>query len=513
MSDLEQPSEAVEDRLQTDPEAQVVQYLTSASPYETDQLIRDRDAAAFSLFRQTVEFMIFLIMGIMVVRTFAAEAYIVPTGSMAPTLLGLHKEVVCNNCRFTYVVGSDEMGRTGRPVCPNCGQVSTEAAATLVSSGDRLLVQKFLFDVRPPRRWEVAVFQSRNEPNQAYVKRVVGLPGEAVQVKGGDLYINNKIERKSLVELRAMRQLVYDNEYIPEDSNRFPRFVFRRGRERTTSPSGWKSEGTGFRHEPTEGGESVIDWLDYRHWDSDSGRYGNVRDYNSYNGGDLRCDHTISDLMLDAKVSLRPTARDLVIRISTMGEIVHVTLPVDGNSRPEVRRNSRAMTIKNPSAILLSSSAEAPRYVHVEVAVVDRRLIVALDGQNAFDPIDFDSVMASSTPFATPISLGVRGGGVSLSSIKIYRDVYYTSSLAGTPQIPFGVTDPYLLGPNEFFVLGDNSPVSNDSRFWESSPVVKRGDFLGKPFLVHLPGQLFSLKVFGRSICWIPDPREIRYIR
>jgi len=37
--------------------------------------------------------------------------------------------------------------------------------------------------------------------------------------------------------------------------------------------------------------------------------------------------------------------------------------------------------------------------------------------------------------------------------------------------------------------------------------------FLGKPFLVHLPGQVFPLKVFGHSVYWVPDPREIRYIR
>jgi signal peptidase I len=36
---------------------------------------------------------------------------------------------------------------------------------------------------------------------------------------------------------------------------------------------------------------------------------------------------------------------------------------------------------------------------------------------------------------------------------------------------------------------------------------------VGKPFLVHLPGQVVPLQVFGRSLYWMPDPREIRYIR
>src|SRR5437763_949284 len=81
----------------------------------------DPAEAVFTLVRQTIEFLVVLSLGIMLFRTFSAEAYVVPTGSMAPTLVGHHKEVVCANCRFRYVLGMDDQGRTGRAVCPNCG--------------------------------------------------------------------------------------------------------------------------------------------------------------------------------------------------------------------------------------------------------------------------------------------------------------------------------------------------------------------------------------------------------
>ncbi len=473
----------------------------------------DPAEAISTLVRQTIEFLIVLSLCIMLFRTFAAEAYIVPTGSMAPTLLGHHKEVDCSNCRFRYVLGLDDQGRTGRPVCPNCGQYGGEVTGSDGSGGDRLLVQKFFFDVRPPKRWEVAVFQSLTEPNQAYVKRVVGLPGETLQIRGGDVYIDGRVARKDLAEARAIRQLVYDNSFLPDDSDRFPRWVFRRGRTRGGGPSGWKVDGAGFVHGPSQADGPTVDWIDYRHWDPDTGRYGPIRDFVPYNGGDVRGENLVHDLMLDLKVSARTDAKSLVVRVNPGAEVVFLTLPVDGKTSPEPRRSGKLLDVTNPRASIVSSPASSPRWQRLEVAVVDRRLLVAIDGAPAFDPIDFDGLGDGPGPFATPISVGVPGGGLALADLKIYRDVYYTSALAGTPRRPFGVDGPYLLREGEYFVLGDNSPVSNDSRFWPTGPVVRRRDFLGKPFLVHLPGQLATVRAFGRTICRIPDPREIRYIR
>ena len=134
-------------------------------------------------------------------------------------------------------------------------------------------------------------------------------------------------------------------------------------------------------------------------------------------------------------------------------------------------------------------------------------------------PIDFDDrrmVGRLRDAGQFPVALGVAGGSIEeFRRLRIYRDVYYTGSLALGPRRPFGVDSrrTSLKAKTSIFVLGDNSPVSNDSRFWERSPVVRGDQFLGKPFLVHLPGQVCPLRVFGRELGWIPDLREIRYIR
>jgi hypothetical protein len=74
-----------------------------------------------------------------------------------------------------------------------------ESAAEI--SGDRLLVDKNVFRLRSPRRWEVAVFICPSDKSKPYVKRVVGRPGEQVQLRDGDVWINGELARKTLAEI------------------------------------------------------------------------------------------------------------------------------------------------------------------------------------------------------------------------------------------------------------------------------------------------------------------------
>ncbi|MDB5351590.1 MAG: signal peptidase [Planctomycetota bacterium] len=466
-----------------------------------------------SPFRSTTEFLLVLIVGILVVRAFAAEAYIVPTGSMAPTLLGMHRDILCPNCDKRFSLGMDIQGRIGRAVCPNCGQTELENAPTSDSLGDRLLVQKFLYDLRPPRRWEVAVFQNPAELSEAYVKRVVGLPGESVLLWGGDVYINGRLARKTLAEARAMSIPVYDHKYTPKDIARYPRWVLRHGDARKPMQTGWRAEGSRFLLRPVDEGASTPDWVEYRHWQADRGNFGPIRDYTSYNGADVPGENRVHDLMLTARVAAGPGCEAMLVRVDSGGDRFIVNLPV-GPAKPiSVRRNGRALPLTlNASVPALQADLAKPHVL--EVAIVDRRLSVTIDGNLAFTPVDYDDVAQRPNWTSSPVAIGTLGtGSAEIQDVRIDRDVYYTDALSQTPRRPFGVEVPYNLGVNEYFVLGDNSPVSNDSRFWIGSPVVAGERFLGKPFLVHLPSQAVPLQVFGRDLYWIPDPREIRYIR
>ena len=59
-------------------------------------------------FRDFVEQIVVAVILAILIRGFDAEAFVIPTGSMAPTLMGRHKEVTCPECGYVYAVNASE---------------------------------------------------------------------------------------------------------------------------------------------------------------------------------------------------------------------------------------------------------------------------------------------------------------------------------------------------------------------------------------------------------------------
>lgn len=125
----------------------------------------------------------------MIIRAFVVQAFKIPTGSMRPTLL----------------------------------------------EGDVILVNKFIYGakvpwvnwsfpkVREPKRGDVIVFIYPENPKKDYIKRLVGLPGEVVEIKNGTIYINDKPVLDKVFESRYyynLGQFGQENKKIsiPQDS-------------------------------------------------------------------------------------------------------------------------------------------------------------------------------------------------------------------------------------------------------------------------------------------------------
>lgn len=79
-------------------------------------------------FREFIETIVFVVVLVLILKTFLAEAFVIPTGSMATTLLGYHGEVTCRECGYRFLVNkskeADPAEFNRQPVtgcqCPNC---------------------------------------------------------------------------------------------------------------------------------------------------------------------------------------------------------------------------------------------------------------------------------------------------------------------------------------------------------------------------------------------------------
>lgn len=83
--------------------------------------------------------------------------------------------------------------------------VRGESMSPAFENGDYLIVDQLSYRFRDPQRGEVIVF--KHSPSQRYIKRIIGLPGETVEIKDGKVMIYNREEIHILDEL----------DYLPPD--------------------------------------------------------------------------------------------------------------------------------------------------------------------------------------------------------------------------------------------------------------------------------------------------------
>ncbi|MEM9588337.1 MAG: signal peptidase I, partial [Planctomycetota bacterium] len=182
--------------------------------------------------RETVEAFVVAFILALLFRAFVAEAFVIPTGSMAPTLMGAHKDIECDQCGTQFQVGASLERRAYQAdrvvvggICPNCRRANRLDLVNEVDdatfSGDRILVSKFAYTIEEPERWDVIVFKFPGNPKQNYIKRLVGLPNETLTLRHGDVFVRptdddsqrSQIARKPPDKLLAMRHLVHDTQH------------------------------------------------------------------------------------------------------------------------------------------------------------------------------------------------------------------------------------------------------------------------------------------------------------
>ena len=104
--------------------------------------------------RENLESIVWAVTLALVIRTFIVAPFKIPSGSMHPTLI----------------------------------------------EGDRILVNKFLYRFRPPRRGEIVVFHFPEDPKRPFIKRLAGLGGDAMEIHDGRVLVNGQPEESPIMQ-------------------------------------------------------------------------------------------------------------------------------------------------------------------------------------------------------------------------------------------------------------------------------------------------------------------------
>lgn len=486
---------------------------------------------------ETVNTVITALILAFVMRAFFVEAFIIPTGSMAESLLGVHGTRVCDSCGWRFDFGPEREVEGGlgpgelpsQVFCPNCHRRQhSRGPRDYLKPGDRILVHKWPYalstlDEMPwlpqalvraiaaavgPHRWDVIVFRDPANPSQNYIKRLVGLPGESIEIIDGDVYIDGAIARKTRAAQSQLWFVVFDQDHLPADpqaSTRSARWVPLDAQAR-----GWRGlDRRIFEFTP---GSGQVEWIGFQ--PGGSGEYLlDVYGYNRGSGGTA---------VNDARV------RATLVPLADQGEL-RVVLVRDGRAL-EARLSSRQVEMRaGPDLVGHATASSLGRdtfwrrrqVLEVEFGYLDRRLYCALDGRNL---LSWDEGGVPPVPPAAPgrprldIRIGAAGMPLELHHVRIDRDVYYTTNRAGTRRAFPG--SPFRLGPGEYFVLGDNSPHSHDSREWSrAGPHLDEHYRLGTVSSRHIVGQAFFVYLPGlerrdeRGWVKLPDVGRTRWIR
>ncbi len=491
---------------------------------------------------ETLQSLVIAFVLAMTFRGFVTEGFVIPTGSMAPTLLGEHRKFHSRQTGATFPIDA-RVDPTGRGIYdPKLGSryviPRSDRGQPGQSMGDRILVLKSLYPFSAPKRYDVVVFKNPTNPDgndENYIKRLVGLPNEKLLLVDGDVFVGEvdsdirdlKIARKPEHVQRAVWQTIYNSDYKPlrpQDLDRpfSPPF----------SGAGWNTDaGRSYRCETSD--PSTLEWdvhgiplTDWTSYDMlmypPSGRLSPNSPTPVFN---------VSDLRISAGIVADQPGLETTLELMTRGHRFQFSLqPRQGTGEYEALvqitpidddgRSIGAPTYHSSQPISLPRPG---RVVNVEFWHVDQSLAIYLNGKRVVGPLEYDwdpqlrmenayqlaydevlDMLPRVGPNPATIRWHFQGSPVTLHRVRVDRDLYYQPSkirgyahknpeLAkyaallkiGSPAFGTHPDKPAVLGPDHFLMLGDNSPFSSDSRLWGSPHAFVAAQIDDAPFLVN----------------------------
>ncbi|MFB6347312.1 MAG: signal peptidase I [bacterium] len=104
-----------------------------------------------------------------------------------------------------------------RPFMVQAFYIPSRSMENTLLINDHIFVNKFVYNLSDPQRWDIAVFEYPNQPDKDYIKRLVGLPGDTIAVKNHQLYVNGRAVKRDFVRNEVEIQLYSEPKPISED--------------------------------------------------------------------------------------------------------------------------------------------------------------------------------------------------------------------------------------------------------------------------------------------------------
>ncbi|MCZ6598819.1 MAG: signal peptidase I [Planctomycetota bacterium] len=369
--------------------------------------------------RDHIEALAMAVIMALLLKFFIIEAYKIPSGSMQPTLIG-------------------------------------DADAQIF---DRILVDKLSFKFRDPERFEVVVFRYPLNRAKNFVKRLCGIGPEYVRILDGDLWHREhqgqpwrNMRRSRAVQRDTWKRVDFEEPVI---TSWYP---VSTGLEWKLEGRRIEARGDGTARFGADAG-SIMDSYTHGYPDELVDRVSRKR------GTGM---HPVGDIRLECVVTALPDTRSVSIRLKEGQRDYLLSIPGPAarmDARPRIESISRT-GFEIVDVFRMDSSKQPYRLPAGEP--------VRIGGQNLDDLLELDidgevvcSIEIDPTSDQRSIAyVEVEGEGADFDDLMVYRDIYYLATKESEYFIPEGM----------YFMLGDNTQDSSDSREWVFDCYAVSGD-------------------------------------
>ena len=391
---------------------------------------------------------------------------------MAPHFWGQHYLIECEDCnfpvRFQLVEGQ---AIPEKITCPNCGYRDLPFTAAARMPADRVAIDQN----QPPERWSVVALMLPDRPGYG-IKRVLGLPQETISFHQGNLYVDDQLVRKSWEQLCQQRILVFDSNYWPQTSEA------SRWQILNPETSQWQSTRGRLKRQstidvPIKPAEAIPinrlapgndwDWIAYCHWRGcrHAGQRHDclpIEDVDYFNPQIARQLNPTTEIVL--QIDFEKIDGDFGWRFHRGTESFFFAintdqhyLKVDSESLDSESLDSGSLD----SGSLDFNRSETLPLKSLEFSSCDDQLQVRINGKLIYS--------ANLNPLkgmidTKLIELGHRGKNCQIDRVRIWRDLYWNEE-------PSQSIRPLQASSNQYLLMGDNLPLSVDSRSWETPGV------------------------------------------